>query len=224
MKKGFATVLLVFIVTLLLLGGIAFSVFVLNNNFQKPRPPEGIDYVDETANWKTYNAADFVTTQNPSLYHFSVKYPPDWQSKAFLYFMSPDYKAPMSAQETVFKGAFIQMTASQAYTQSFPTLMDWFNNSFKDPRSSGPPPDNPTPITLNIGSLGKVDGLQYDQKISIQAPDSVFKYSADLVGTSLTKLFVHNNVMYYFILTYKDDPIKYMPVLDQMISTFKLTQ
>ncbi len=178
---------------------------------------------DETAKWKTYNAADFVTTQNPALYHFSIKYPPDWQSKAFLYFMSPDFQAPLNAQDTVFKGAFIQVQASQAYTESFPTLMDWFNDFFKDPRSSGPPPDNPTPITLNIGSLGKIDGLQYDQEICIQAPKPLSKCTADSTGKSLTKLFVHNNVMYHFILTSEDDPIKYMPILDDMISAFKLT-
>ncbi len=185
---------------------------------------------DPIANWKTYNVVEYVTTQNPQNYRFSIKYPPDWQSKAFLYFMSPDYHAPLNSQDSTYNGADIQIVVSEAYKDNSSTLMEYFNSSFKDARSSGPPPNHITPININIDALGKVEGIQYDQKVAIAPPNSTthenpttFENSVRLEAFSLGKLFIYKDIRYEFILTSKDESISYVPILDRMISTFKFT-
>lgn len=81
--RGFAPILIILFVIFLLVCSLAISIFVFNNYFQKPKSPEGVNYVitadpkeqtnnqvsNEAINWKTYKGINLDLT---------IMYPKSW--------------------------------------------------------------------------------------------------------------------------------------------------
>ena len=168
-----------------------------------------------TANWKTYDVSKAIesgSVQNPLDYHFSIKYPPNWQVKGILVFRSPDYQAPTTgAVEEVLSGARINIMVIQK-EKKFSEIQQWFNSYFVDHRTSNVI-YKPRQIAINAGNAGQVQGLEYDNVGYENVPG--------VEGKVLAKLFAVGNIVYEFKIVSKEDPTKYVSILDQILSTFK---
>ncbi len=166
---------------------------------------------DETVDWKTYSAEDFVVKYKQDAYNFSLKYPPDWKPMEHDYgtgfdvsFLSSDYRSPeKDMYEEILEGGkvFIMIVPNQ----NIRDLKSWFDSYFYDPIEKKVIAI-PQPVSIMIGNEKQVDGLEF------------------IGGTGMhAKLFAIGNTVYVFYAMFQGEEKapKYLEVLDQMLSTFK---